>query len=213
MNPACPYCRSPFEPEDEIVTCEACATPHHADCYAENGGCTVFGCSRAPVDEPKISISSQDLTPQPGGPYQPLGAFSPSSTGPTPPPPMRPGTTTSVPPPPARAPVYVQPRVFEDTTRYLTPPRDLTFGGYNDAQNPGVVPSYVPRRSRMTYILLGIFLGAFGGHNFYAGYIKRAIAQLLITVLTCFWGAIISWIWAIVEVCIVTEDDDGVAFI
>jgi TM2 domain-containing membrane protein YozV len=65
----------------------------------------------------------------------------------------------------------------------------------------------------LTYILLGVFLGAFGGHNFYAGYIKRAVIQLLLTVLTCFFGAIISWMWAIVEVCVVKQDDDGVAFI
>ena len=214
MNPACPYCRAPFEPDDEVVTCEACATPHHADCYAENGGCTVFGCSKAPVDEPKISITTQDLAPPPGGPYRPLAAalhFNQFAAS-TPPPPPRAGSTTAVPPPPARDSVYMQPRVYEDTTRYLTPPRDLSFGGYNQATHPGFIPAYIPRRSRLTYILLGVFLGAFGGHNFYAGYIKRAIAQLLITVLTCFWGAIISWIWAIVEICIVTQDDDGVAF-
>jgi TM2 domain-containing membrane protein YozV len=212
MNPACPYCRAPFEPDDEVLTCEACATPHHADCYAENGGCTVFGCSRAPVDEPKISISSQDLNQPAGGPSRPPGAGFTATPGPTPPPPMRPGSTTAVPPPPPRGAAYAQPRVYEDTTRYLTPPRDLTFGGYNEAPRPSTLPAYIPRRSRLTYILLGVFLGAFGGHNFYAGYIKRAIAQLLITVLTCFWGALISWIWAIVEICIVTQDDDGVAF-
>jgi TM2 domain-containing membrane protein YozV len=74
-------------------------------------------------------------------------------------------------------------------------------------------PAYIPRRSRLTYILLGILLGAFGGHNFYAGYTKRAVIQLLLTILTCFFGAIVSWIWAIVEVCTITQDDDGVAFI
>jgi TM2 domain-containing membrane protein YozV len=88
----------------------------------------------------------------------------------------------------------------------------MNFGGYNEAP-PATLPPYIRRRSRLTYILLGVFLGAFGGHNFYAGYIKRAVAQLLLTVLSCFFGAIISWIWAIVEVCIVTHDDDGVAFI
>jgi len=75
------------------------------------------------------------------------------------------------------------------------------------------LPFYISRRSRLTYILLGILLGAFGGHNFYAGYTKRAVIQLLLTILTCFFGAIISWIWAIVEVCTITQDDDGVAFI
>src|SRR5262245_58855 len=80
----CPYCRCPFEPEEEVTACEVCATPHHADCYAENGGCTVFGCGKAPADEKPISISSADLNQAPR----------------TAPPPPRPGSTTSVPPPP-----------------------------------------------------------------------------------------------------------------
>lgn len=200
MTTACPYCRAPFESEDELVTCEACATPHHSDCYAENGGCTVFGCSKAPVDEPKISISTSDLT----GHIRPAATATPSA--PTPPPPRRAGATTSVPPPP------IPSIIGEDTTRYITPPRHLSFAGYS-SQPAAIVPAYIPRRSRLTYILLGLFLGAFGGHNFYAGYIKRAVLQLLLTVLTCFFGAIISWIWAIAEICIVNQDDDGVAFI
>jgi TM2 domain-containing membrane protein YozV len=199
MTPACPYCRTPLEAEDESTICEACATPHHADCYAENGGCTVFGCSKAPVDEPKISITSSELS----GHTQPVAA---APTLPTPPPPPRPGTTSLVPPPPHPSPFW------EDKTRYITPPRTLSFGGYNEAP-VAVIPPYIRRRSRLTYILLGVLLGAFGGHNFYAGYVKRAVAQLLLTVLSCFFGAIVSWIWAIVEVCTVKQDDDGIAFI
>ena len=75
------------------------------------------------------------------------------------------------------------------------------------------IPLYIRRRSRLTYILLGVLLGAFGGHNFYAGYIKRAVAQLLLTLLTFFICGIFAWIWAIVEVCVVRQDGDGVAFI
>ena len=82
MTTVCPYCRTPFEPEDEVITCEACSTPHHADCYAENGGCTVFGCSKAPRDEPKISIATADLN----APPVPLTA---APARPTPPPPPR----------------------------------------------------------------------------------------------------------------------------
>jgi len=108
MSSACPYCRSPFEKEDELTTCEACSTPHHADCYAENSGCTVFGCSNAPVDEPKINISVFDLT----------ASTLPSTPShrPTPPPPPQSGSSTSVPPLPA--PLFFR----EDTTRYITPP-------------------------------------------------------------------------------------------
>ncbi|WP_051979014.1 NINE protein [Edaphobacter aggregans] len=198
MTSACPYCRSPFEPEDELTTCEACSTPHHTDCYAENAGCTVFGCSNGPVDEPRISISASDLT------ASALHSAAASPSLPTPPPPPRSGASTSVPPPPL---------LFrDDTTRYITPPRSLGFAGYNPPP-PAVIPAYTPRRSRLTYIMLGVFLGAFGGHNFYAGYVKRAVMQLLLTLLSCFFGGIISWIWAIVEILTVKHDNDGVAFI
>ena len=37
------------------IYCTACGTPHHEDCYFENGGCTVFGCAKAPADDPKLS--------------------------------------------------------------------------------------------------------------------------------------------------------------
>jgi TM2 domain-containing membrane protein YozV len=208
MTTVCPYCRTPFEPDDEVIPCEACSTPHHADCYAENAGCTVFGCSKAPQDEPKISIATADLN------APALAPLAAAPARPTPPPPPRAGSSTSVPPPPradgsVAFPTYGV-RIGEETS--VPAPRALSFGGYNDSQ-PVALPFYISRRSRLTYILLGILLGAFGGHNFYAGYTKRAVIQLLLTILTCFFGAIISWIWAIVEVCTITQDDDGVAFI
>ena len=46
---------------------------------------------------------------------------------------------------------------------------------------------------------LGIFLGCFGVHNFYLGYYGKAVAQLLITVLSCFILSPISIIWGIIE--------------
>ena len=61
MSVICPYCRSPFESHHELRTCEACATPHHGDCFAENGGCTVFGCAKAPGDEPMIRVLLEDI--------------------------------------------------------------------------------------------------------------------------------------------------------
>jgi len=69
-----------------------------------------------------------------------------------------------------------------------------------------------PPKSRITFILLGIFLGALGIHNFYAGYVRKAAAQLCLSLFTCFYASFVSWIWAIVEVCTVTEDSEGVQF-
>jgi len=203
MTTACPYCRAGFEPEDEVKVCEACATPHHADCYAENGGCTVFGCKNAPVDEPKISVTASDVRGNPS----PVAA-PPPPAAPTPPPPR---STSSVPPPPR--PFGFQGFAPIQSSGQAPPqPRAISFGGYNPTE-AGVISPYIRRRSRLTFILLGVLLGPFGGHNFYAGYVKRAVIQLLITLLSCFSGAIISWVWAIFEICLVTQDDDGIGFI
>ena len=54
-------------------------------------------------------------------------------------------------------------------------------------------------KSKMAAGLLGIFLGGFGVHNFYLGYTGKALAQLLITLLTCGFGAMISEVWGLIE--------------
>jgi len=104
------------------------------------------------------------------------------------------------PPPPAR---------FAGGGYTPYPPAYPTFGGYM----PPAASPYLPRKSRVVFVLLAIFLGAFGGHNFYAGYTTKAIIQLCVSLLTCFAGSIVSWIWAIVEACVVNEDNDGIAFV
>lgn len=70
-------------------------------------------------------------------------------------------------------------------------------------------------KEKIVAALLAFFLGALGIHNFYLGYKNKAIAQLLITVLTCGAGSIVSGIWALIEfVQILTgsiaTDADGV---
>lgn len=47
--------------------------------------------------------------------------------------------------------------------------------------------------------LLGIFLGGFGVHNFYLGYTGKAVAQLLITLLSCCILSFVSSIWGFIE--------------
>jgi hypothetical protein len=59
MPQTCPYCREAI-PESGLVECPACNTPHHHDCWMENGGCTVFGCEHAPADDPKIAVSASE---------------------------------------------------------------------------------------------------------------------------------------------------------
>lgn len=54
-------------------------------------------------------------------------------------------------------------------------------------------------KSKIAAGILGIVLGCFGVHNFYLGYTGKAVAQLLITVLSCFILSPISAIWGLIE--------------
>jgi len=72
-----------------------------------------------------------------------------------------------------------------------------------------------PAKSRVAYVLLALFLGFLGIHNFYAGYAGRGVVQLLM----CLFGwkfEFIPWIilffWTILEMFIVTEDANGQPF-
>ena len=56
-----------------------------------------------------------------------------------------------------------------------------------------------PGKNKVVAGLLGIFLGSFGVHNFYLGYTGKAVAQLLITVLSCCTLSFISSIWGFIE--------------
>lgn len=38
-NKKCPVCGREFSPDDEIVTCPSCGTPHHRECYNSLGHC------------------------------------------------------------------------------------------------------------------------------------------------------------------------------
>ena len=59
--------------------------------------------------------------------------------------------------------------------------------------------NYNTGKSRIAAGILGILLGAFGVHNFYLGYTGKAIAQLLLTVCTCFILSWVSEVWGIIE--------------
>jgi TM2 domain-containing membrane protein YozV len=65
-------------------------------------------------------------------------------------------------------------------------------------------------KSRIAYQIFAFFLGFLGFHNFYAGYNGKGFAQLFLTILTCGYGAIISWIWAIIEIFTVSTDSNGI---
>ena len=41
----CPYCLNTIEEADSVVACDSCGAAHHRDCWVENGGCCVRGCT------------------------------------------------------------------------------------------------------------------------------------------------------------------------
>ena len=54
-------------------------------------------------------------------------------------------------------------------------------------------------KSKLAAGLLGIFLGSLGVHNFYLGFTGKAVAQLLITVLSCGVLSAVSGVWGLIE--------------
>lgn len=200
----CPYCRMTFdEGGPPKIYCTACGMPHHEDCYQENGGCTVFGCPRAPADDPKVHVSYSDLQMPPGVTAQPQVATTISPlpsiySGPL---------GLNAPGPTAGA---AQPAPASTSGQAAVPPPTVNAQSAL-AQQPVPEINRQPK-SRTTYIVLGILLGGLGAHNFYAGYIGRAVGQLCLSVFTVFYLAIVSWVWAIVEICIVDKDSAGIQF-
>jgi TM2 domain-containing membrane protein YozV len=63
-----------------------------------------------------------------------------------------------------------------------------------------------PPKSKVTAMLLAFFLGAIGIHRFYLGHSGTGIAMLLLTVLTCGYGGIITGIWALIDLVLIATD-------
>jgi len=51
------------------------------------------------------------------------------------------------------------------------------------------------QKSKLVAGLLGIFLGAWGIHNFYLGFTTKAIIQIVVTLVTCGVGSL----WGLIE--------------
>ena len=66
------------------------------------------------------------------------------------------------------------------------------------------------QKSRLVVLLFAILLGVFGAHNFYLGFTGKAVAQLLITLLSFFLLAFIPAIWALIEGIIMFADENAV---
>jgi TM2 domain-containing membrane protein YozV len=66
-------------------------------------------------------------------------------------------------------------------------------------------------KNRGLFIVLGILLGLFGIHNFYAGYYGKGALQLLITITwgMIYMGIIITSIWVLIDLLTVRQDAEG----
>jgi len=215
------------------MVCQGCSTPHHQECYDENGGCTLFGCKFAPPDEPKVQVTNTETAGfgTPAGPFaqlstvpqRPSTGFGDVSRGWQPPTPVAPVPvrTSTVPPPPRvlQAPASRPSPTVPSANTGVAPAVPAADSNGGSSRSGYVTPGGIfdgstaqqsrPKdRSRLVYILLGIFLGVVGAHNFYAGFYKRAVLQLCLTVLTFGYGAVVTWIWALAEVCTVDRDGD-----
>jgi TM2 domain-containing membrane protein YozV len=72
-------------------------------------------------------------------------------------------------------------------------------------------------KSRMVYIILAIFMGTIGVHNFFAGHTKKAVIQLVLGIVawvTCVVPILlpVCYIWLIIDIVKVKEDGNGVPF-
>ncbi|HEV8379551.1 MAG TPA: RING finger protein [Tepidisphaeraceae bacterium] len=52
----CPICQSRIAASDAATFCPECRTIYHADCWEENQGCAVYGCSQVPAKEQKSNL-------------------------------------------------------------------------------------------------------------------------------------------------------------
>ena len=80
----------------------------------------------------------------------------------------------------------------------------------NAGAQPGA-PVNPEAKSKMAAGLLGIFLGAWGIHNFYLGNTSRGVIQIVVTIVTCGIGGIWGLIEGIMILCgSINTDANGV---
>jgi len=84
---------------------------------------------------------------------------------------------------------------------------------YRSSSSVHITSEGAPKK-RSVYILLAIFFGGLGVHNFYAGYSGRGLAQLLIFLFTgwLIFPAVAVGIWVLVEICVITRDAENIPF-
>ena len=100
--------------------------------------------------------------------------------------------------------LYTFPLSFEISQIKIWPSsfkNEDTSSSKNDVNNVvnNTTNNSVNQKSKVAAGLFGIFLGSFGVHNFYLGFTGKAVAQLLITILSCGILSPVSAIWGLIE--------------
>jgi len=130
----------------------------------------------------------------------------------TPAPSQAPATNQPPPPPPPLNSSVMTAPLFSSTG----------YGAPAPAVNPAMSPvrqidllspdAESSAKNRTTFLLLGALLGWAGAHSLYAGSTKKGLIQAGITAITLGLAGLMVWIWAIIDICTITTDSDGVPF-
>ncbi len=87
---------------------------------------------------------------------------------------------------------YTQANFQEEQPPMYNPPQYQPQAGMEPP------PGYV-QKSRVAAGVLAMLLGAYAVHSFYLGNTSRGLVQLLVSFLTCGFGAIVMQIWGILD--------------
>src|SRR5438552_2576669 len=52
----CAICQCPMQLDELQTSCPECKARYHADCWQENGGCAIYGCSQVPPTEKREQL-------------------------------------------------------------------------------------------------------------------------------------------------------------
>ena len=185
----CPYCRTNIGGEDRPVVCEGCGTAHHADCYTKMEAARFLDA--AGLLETSRRLASQLLNWWRQRSRNARGASLPASS-------------------PAR-----RCSAAHNDERTATHGESSCAFDVRRLRRSGYLRHLLKKRwstnRNARRHLAGSAAGGFGAHNFYAGYYKKAGIQLGITVNLGF-GTPISWMWAVIDICTINRDVQGVQF-
>ncbi|WP_297430010.1 RING finger protein [Clostridium sp.] len=70
MGKICPYCKSEFKEDDDVVICSVCEMPHHKECWIENKACSTFGCTGTNMSAVSDGNSNRLLCTKCGSAYK-----------------------------------------------------------------------------------------------------------------------------------------------